>query len=88
VVRTQVVRKWQGGAFHRNAGHVLQVQTEGGSRQGLAFQEYSPKYPHVEGTLGFAGRPGGPPFYISTVDNTRNHGPASQVPTCSLILPL
>jgi hypothetical protein len=25
-----------------------------------------------------AGRPGGPGFYISTVDNTHNHGPASQ----------
>ncbi len=24
------------------------------------------------------GRPGGPGFYISTVDNTHNHGPASQ----------
>ena len=28
--------------------------------------------------LGYAGRPGGPEFYISTVDNTQNHGPASQ----------
>ena len=26
----------------------------------------------------FAGRPGGPAFYISTVDNVQNHGPASQ----------
>ena len=25
-----------------------------------------------------AGRPGGPAFYISTVDNVQNHGPASQ----------
>ena len=24
------------------------------------------------------GRPGGPSFYISTVDNTHNHGPGSQ----------
>lgn len=28
--------------------------------------------------LFFIGRPGGPEFYISTVDNTKNHGPASQ----------
>jgi hypothetical protein len=28
--------------------------------------------------MGYAGRPGGPAFYISTVDNTHNHGPASQ----------
>lgn len=25
-----------------------------------------------------AGRPGGPDFYISTIDNTKNHGPGSQ----------
>ena len=25
-----------------------------------------------------AGRPGGPDFYVSTVDNTRNHGPGGQ----------
>ena len=67
------------GAFHRNAGHVLQVNVrnhEPGSS--LAFQEYSPSFPHQKYTLGFAGRPGGAAFYISTVDNTRNHGPGSQ----------
>jgi len=26
----------------------------------------------------FSGRPGGPAFYISTVNNVQNHGPASQ----------
>ena len=79
-----IVSDWEGGMFHRNAGHVLQIQTHGRHR-GLPFQEYSPEYPHVEGTLGYAGRPGGPPFYISTIDNTRNHGPASQV-NCLLSL--
>merc|ERR1712079_978889 len=67
--------------FHRNAGHVLQAQVSMGQEaafRSLTFQEYHPEYPHVEGTLGFAGRPGGPAFYISTVDNTRNHGPGSQ----------
>ena len=44
----------------------------------LAFQEYSPQFPHVQYTLGYAGRPGGPEFYVSTVDNSRNHGPGSQ----------
>lgn len=73
----ELVTHWDGGAFHRNAGHVLQVMTHG-SHLGLAFQEYSPKYPHIKYTLGYAGRPGGPPFYVSTVDNTHNHGPASQ----------
>ena len=47
-------------------------------REGLAFQEYNPGFPHVKHTLGYAGRPGGPEFYISTVDNSQNHGPASQ----------
>ena len=123
----EAVRLWKGGMFHRNAGHVLQVQTVGSDAKGLAFQEYSPQYPHVESTLGFAGRPGGPAFYMcvhlparprtaslrqtllvarcgaphhhhhhhhhssapslplpslascsSIIDNTRNHGPASQ----------
>jgi hypothetical protein len=31
------------------------------------FQEYSEKFPHVKYTLGYAGRPGGPDFYISTL---------------------
>lgn len=29
-------------------------------------------------SLGYAGRPGGPDFYVSTMDNTRNHGPGGQ----------
>jgi cyclophilin family peptidyl-prolyl cis-trans isomerase len=44
----------------------------------LAWQEYSPDYPHKQWTLGYAGRPGGPSFYISIEDNTNNHGPGSQ----------
>ena len=64
-------------------------------QSGLAFQEYSPLFPHRQYTLGYAGeingpsqsfdvyftrlgRPGGPAFYISTLDNVQNHGPASQ----------
>lgn len=75
----EICRAWKGGAFHRRAGHVLQAQVDGGRGPGgLRFQEYSPQYPHEKHTLGFAGRPGGPPFYISTVDNVRNHGPGSQ----------
>jgi len=73
----EVIRKWKGGAFHRNAGHVLQALVHSDS-PGLAFQEYSPEYPHKRLTMGYAGRPGGPAFYISTIDNTDNHGPASQ----------
>lgn len=81
----QIVENFKSGGFHRNAGHVLQAHTEieekGNIFQGhrsLAWQEYSPKFPHKELTLGYAGRPGGPAFYISIIDNTNNHGPASQ----------
>jgi hypothetical protein len=38
----------------------------------------SPNFPHKKYTLGYAGRPGGPDFYVSTVDNTQNHGPGGQ----------
>jgi hypothetical protein len=72
-----VVDNFKGGSFHRNAGHVLQAMVNANG-PGLAWQEYSPKFPHVQYTLGYAGRPGGPAFYISTVDNKENHGPASQ----------
>ena len=34
----------------------------------LGFQEYHASYPHVKYTLGFAGRPGGPAWYISPAD--------------------
>jgi len=65
-------------AFHRRAGHVLQAFISGAGAPGLAFQEYDARFPHEAYTLGFAGRPGGPAFYISTVDNVANHGPGSQ----------
>ena len=38
----------------------------------------SPNFPHKKWTLGYAGRPGGPDFYVSTLDNTKNHGPGGQ----------
>ena len=57
---------------------MLQAFLRAPGARGLAFQEYDASFPHKKLTLGFAGRPGGPEFYISTVDNTRNHGPGSQ----------
>jgi|ERR1712232_1390187 len=51
--------------------------TDSGFRS-ILFQEYSPNYPHVKYTAGYAGRPGGPDFYISTQDNTEAHGPGGQ----------
>lgn len=65
-------------AFHRNANHVLQAFVRGTNLGNLAYQEYDARFPHRKYTLGFAGRPGGPEFYISTVDNSKNHGPGSQ----------
>ena len=48
----------QGGAFHRNAGHVLQAFIAGGRAKtpSLAFQEYHPGFPHVKHTMGYAGK--------------------------------
>jgi hypothetical protein len=51
----QSTTTFQGGAFHRNAGHVLQAFVN--TRQdSLAFQEYHPNFPHVKYTMGYAGK--------------------------------
>jgi hypothetical protein len=75
-----IIQEFQVGSFHRNAGHVLQAMLTGSKPQlSFAWQEYSPSYPHEKYTLGYAGRPSGSrAIYISTVDNTHNHGPGSQ----------
>ena len=44
----------------------------------MPFQEYHEKFPHVQYTIGYAGRPGGPDFYINKIDNSVNHGPGGQ----------
>lgn len=44
----------------------------------VSFQEYHRDYSHKEWTVGFAGRPGGPDFYINKMDNSKNHGPGGQ----------
>mmetsp|Transcript_10518 Transcript_10518/g.15789 ORF Transcript_10518/g.15789 Transcript_10518/m.15789 type:complete len:352 (-) Transcript_10518:19-1074(-) len=82
-----------GSSFHRNARHVIQAgpspyfaNSGTNVRKGyvenrltsVSFQEYSPEFPHVKYTMGFAGRPGGPDWYVSTMDNTSNHGPGGQ----------
>lgn len=84
---------WNGCSFHRNAKHVVQggpitnhlnpganvrkafKEADLGS---VIFQEYHKDFPHEKYTLGYAGRPGGPDFYVSTLDNTNNHGPGGQ----------
>jgi hypothetical protein len=75
----ELVRGWKKGSFHRNAGHVLQVQSRSDYiKSSMPFQEYSPQHPHKYGTVGYAGRPSGPGWYVSIKDNTKNHGPGSQ----------
>jgi len=73
---------WNGCSFHRNAHHVVQggpianylnpgAKVSAGFKKAdlgsVVFQEYHKDFPHKKYTLGYAGRPGGPDFYISTV---------------------
>lgn len=44
----------------------------------LSFQEFNDNYPHDKWTLGFAGRPAGPDFYINKMENIDAHGPHGQ----------
>ena len=75
----EVSRWFKKSAFHRIAPHVLQTYTLTNKKvQHLAFQEYSPEWPHVERTVGYAGRPSGPDWYISIMDNANDHGPGTQ----------
>ncbi|KAL3763119.1 hypothetical protein ACHAW5_010749 [Stephanodiscus triporus] len=74
----EIARTWKSGAFHRNAGHVLQALARSAVTESMPFQEYSKEYPHEKGTVGYAGRPSGPEFYVSIRNNTDNHGPGSQ----------
>lgn len=83
---------WTGCSFVINAEHILQLGPHSISKphknllksfQDLkldktAYQEYNETYPHKKFTVGFAGRPGGPDFYINKVDNIENHGPGGQ----------
>ena len=52
----------------------------------ILFQEYSHNFPHVMYTVGFAGRPGGPDFYINVKDNSKIHGPGGQAKSSSSLL--
>lgn len=57
----------------RRVGHFYELGLEE-----LIFPDYSEEYPHVQYTLGFTGRPGGPDFYINKMDNSETHGPGGQ----------
>ena len=58
--------------------HVLKGKFEKSRLDKMPYQEYSIEYPHTKYTVGFAGRPGGPDFYVNKVDNSVNHGPGGQ----------
>jgi len=84
---------YNGCSFHRNAPHVIQggpvayfankdanlhTPFEEANLNNVAYQEYHPEFPHLKYTLGYAGRPGGPDFYVSLKNNTEPHGPGGQ----------
>lgn len=80
---------YDGTSFHRNAQHILQAGPSRSAESHAAFrrhpsltsvlfQEYSIDYPHLQYTVGYAGRPGGPDFYINLRDNQELHGPGGQ----------
>jgi len=85
---------YDGASFHINQDHVVQAGPVGNwltppnthlyerfkesGYESVLFQEYNKKVPHYKYTVGYAGRPGGPDFYISTMNNVQNHGPKQQ----------
>jgi len=79
----KLITRWQGGMFNRNTNRLVQASAHDYSATDpegiLAFPEYSEEFPHVKGTLGFAGHPGGPSFFINTIDNTIKHGPGKEM---------
>ncbi len=77
---------WDETVFIHNWKHIVQaapISPDGLSKKDLStyelsFPEYAEEYNHKKYTLGFAGRPGGPDFYINMLDNDESHGPGKQ----------
>jgi len=71
--------------FWINSGHLIQAKS---SREKatdanhelytVSFPEYSHEFDHAPWTVGFAGSPGGPDFYINKRHNGETHGPNTQ----------
>ena len=61
--------------YHRASAHEGFVDM---ALETVSYQEYSAKYPHVQWSVGFMGRPSGPDFYINKKDNTIAHGPGDK----------
>ena len=72
---------WDNASFVHNAPHVNMARPASNNIdtmfehniQHTPFAEYSME--HTPYTLGFAGYPAGPEFYINKEDNTQTHGP-------------
>ena len=56
-----------------NVDRISQFQQKGLEK--VVFPEYHHDHPHVPYSLGFAGDPAGPIWYINKLDNTIPHGP-------------
>lgn len=71
---------WNNSIFLANHAHVLQAAPADREHREkfadyeldrLAYPDYSDEFPHDQWTLGFAGRPGGPSWYINKVGLNR-----------------
>ena len=78
---------WDGNELTTNEGHIMtfgyhRAEAHQGfvdkALETVSYQEYSNKYPHVQWTVGYMGRPGGPNFYVNMRDNSVAHGPGGQ----------
>merc|ERR1712129_499301 len=82
---------WDGATFALNAPHIFQAgphtmtkdtnllpKFQENELERLSFQEYHNSWSHEKYTLGYAGRPAGPDFYINKIDNSVAHGPGGQ----------
>ena len=70
-------RYTEGGKYDANLPELL-TRFQNSRLDKMPFQEYHDDYPHSKYTVGYAGRPGGPDFYINKIDNSVNHGPGGQ----------
>ena len=76
-----------GCAFYHNSDHetlpnvytplevALRQRFANSGLEKVHFQEYNEAWPHLEWTVGLAGRPGGTVFHINKRDNSVDHGP-------------
>jgi cyclophilin family peptidyl-prolyl cis-trans isomerase len=66
-------------SFFRVEHHVVQATPNHHNHHGVLFQETNKhKNAHDKFTLGLAGRPGGPDFYVNMMENHQTHGPGGQ----------